>query len=192
MTHGAEARSWRGSMPVQFRYTPGVAGLRFFQTLRQRGLLAVTHCRECNTTYLPPRLYCEECFLDLGDAWAEVAPRGRVHTFTLVHQDRDGRALREPEIAAFVRIDGTDGGLVTRLVNVRPEDVQIDMPVEAVLRPARQRRGALEDIVGFGPSGAASAERPAVPTQQRDATRRAAAARRPARSGRRLPRRRRR
>lgn len=162
MAHVTAARSWPGTMPVQFRYTPGVAGLRFFQTLRQKGTLAVTRCAECHTTYLPPRLYCENCFADLEGTWAEVAPRGRVHTFTVVHVDREGRRLREPEIAAFVRIDGTDGGLVTRLVNVRPGDVRIDMPVEAVLLPRRRRRATLEDIAGFAPAGL-----PAVPPRRK-------------------------
>lgn len=148
MTHDL-TRVWHGTMPVEFLYTPGAAGLRFFQTLRRKGVLAATHCAECNVTYLPPRLYCENCFADLGDAWQEVPGRGRVHTFTLVHVDREGRRLEHPEIVAFVRIDGTDGGLVTRLVNVAPSDVQLDMPVEMVLRPPRRRRAVLTDIIGF-------------------------------------------
>lgn len=155
MAHRPEAaRTWYGTMPVRFRYTPGAAGLRFFQTLKQKGTLAATRCEECHRTYLPPRLYCEECFADLDGTWVEVSPRGRVHTFTLVHVDREGRRLREPEIAAFVRMDGTDGGLVTRLVNVRPADARIEMPVEAVLLPPRRRRATLDDIVGFAPQGA--------------------------------------
>lgn len=158
--HGpVAARTWYGTMPVQFRYTLGAAGLRFFQTLKQKGVLAATRCQECGRTYLPPRLYCEECFADLSDSWLEVPPRGRVHSFTLVHVDREGRRLREPEIAAFVRIDSTDGGLVTRLVNVSPADTRIDMPVEAVLLPPRRRQAALDDIVGFSPPGAATARR---------------------------------
>lgn len=160
MAYRPEARAWPGTMPVQFRYTPGAAGLRFFQTLKQRGTLAVTHCAACHTTYLPPRLYCEDCFVDLMDTWTEVAPRGRVHTFTVLHVDREGHVLREPVVVAFVRVDGTDGGLVSRLVNARPGDVRIDMPVEAVLLPARRRRGTLEDLVGFAPAGL-----PAVPSR---------------------------
>ncbi|MGH2398857.1 MAG: Zn-ribbon domain-containing OB-fold protein [bacterium] len=161
MPHGPEAaRTWHGTMPVQFRYTPGAAGLRFFQTLKQKGTFAATHCEECQQTYLPPRLYCEECFADLGGAWMEVPPRGRVHSFTLVHADREGSPLREPEIVAFVRIDGTDGGFVARLVNLRPADVHFEMPVEAVLLPPRRRRGTLDDIVGFAPPGAVPARRP--------------------------------
>lgn len=152
--HGPEAvRTWRGTMPVQFRYTPGAAGLRFFQTLKRKGLFAATRCEACRRTYLPPRLYCEECFADLSTAWVDVHPRGSVHSFTLVYVDREGRRLKEPEIAAFVRIDGTDGGLVARLVNVAPADLRLEMPVEAVLLPPRRRRASLDDIIGFGPVG---------------------------------------
>lgn len=153
MAHRTAARTWYGTMPVQYRYTPGAAGLRFFQTLKARGMLAATRCEECHRTYLPPRLYCEECFADLTGTWTEVAPRGRVHTFTLVHLDQDGRRLREPELVAFIRIDGTDGGLIARLVNIRPADVRMEMPVEAVLLPPRRRRALPDDIIGFAPAG---------------------------------------
>ncbi|MDQ7842907.1 MAG: Zn-ribbon domain-containing OB-fold protein [Armatimonadota bacterium] len=159
-----ERRTWYGTMPVQFRYTPGVAGRRFFETLRRTGRLAVTHCAECRRTYLPPRLYCEECFADLSAAWSEVEPRGRVHTYTVVHRDREGRPLREPEVVAYVRIDGTDGGLVTRLRRIAPADVRIDLPVEGVLVPRRQRTGSLEDLLGFAPVGSAGSPTAARPT----------------------------
>jgi len=150
---------WYGMMPVQFRYTLGEAGARFFDTLRRTGKLNVTRCAECQRTYLPPRLYCEECFADLSRTWAEVEPRGRVHTYTVVHLDREGRRRREPEIAAYVRIDGTDGGLVTRLLHLPPADVRIDLPVEAVLLPPGRRTGTPDDILGFAPAGAAALAR---------------------------------
>jgi len=151
-----ETTTWYGTMPVQFRYTPGAAGARFFETLKKTGRFAVTHCAECRRTYLPPRLYCEECFADLSGSWHEVEPRGRVHTFTFLHVDREGRPLREPEIVAHIRIDGTDGGLVSRLRHVAPADVRIDLPVDAVLLPRRLRKGTLDDIAGFAPAGTAA------------------------------------
>lgn len=146
-----QPRVWRGEMPVQYLYTAGVAGERFFQTLRRRGRLAVTRCGDCQVTYLPPRLYCERCFADLSAAWAEVAPTGRVHTYTLAHFDQDGRPLAPPAVVAFVRIDGTDGGLIGRLLKIRPQDIRLEMPVEAVLASPRRRRGAMADIAGFTP-----------------------------------------
>jgi uncharacterized OB-fold protein len=106
-------------------------------------------------TYLPPRIYCENCFADLSNAWRELPGRGRVHTYAIAHVDRAGRPLAQPEIVAFVRIDGTDGGLLTHLINVAPAEVELEMPVEMVLRPPRRRRALLSDIVGFAPLRAA-------------------------------------
>lgn len=146
---GAEPRVWKGAMPVQFLYTAGAAGERFFQTLKRKGVFLVTHCKECDLTYLPPRIYCERCFADLAETWREVAPVGKVHTHTLVHVDREGRDAPSPTLVAFVRIDGTDGGFVTRLLEIAPADVRIDMPVELVLVRKRRRRGTLDDIIGF-------------------------------------------
>src|SRR5205807_1416106 len=143
-------------------YTAGVAGERFFQTLRSRGVLAVTRCAECQVTYLPPRLYCERCFADLSQAWAEVAPGGRVHTYTVVCEDQDGHPLDPPQVVAFVRIDGTDGGLIGRLLRIRLQDVRVEMPVDAVLAPPRRRRGRMDDIVGFSPRRALRRQVPAV------------------------------
>jgi uncharacterized OB-fold protein len=150
--HAGSARVWHGTMPVEFLYTAGAAGERFFVTLRRRDVFAVTRCEECNLTYLPPRLYCERCFDDLSEAWHEVPPVGRVHTFTVVRVDGTGRPLRTPDIIAYVRIDGTDGGMVSRLLDVDSAAVGIDMPVRAVLAPRRKRRGLLADLLGFAPT----------------------------------------
>src|SRR5712692_2323809 len=150
ITNVGQARVWHGTMPVQYLYTAGVAGERFFRTLRQKGVFAVTTCAECQITYLPPRLYCERCFADLSEAWAEVAPSGRVHTYTVAHEDQNGRPLDDPQVVALVRIDGTSGGLIGRLLHLRPEDVRVEMSVAAVFVPRRRRRG-MDDIVGFAP-----------------------------------------
>src|SRR3989442_12991888 len=122
ITNVGQARVWHGTMPVQYLYTAGVAGERFFQTLRRKGVFAVTMCAECRVTYLPPRIYCERCFADLSEAWAEVAPSGRVHTYTVVHEAQDGRPLDPPQGVAFVRIDGTSGGRDCRGAAPPPPD----------------------------------------------------------------------
>jgi hypothetical protein len=148
ITDTARLRAWEGEIGVSFRYTAGAAGERFFQTLRARGTLAVTRCPECGTTYLPPRLYCPKDFQDLDDHWDEVAPRGEIHTFTLVHRDLDGRLLARPHVIGFVQIEGTDGGLLTPLA-LESSKIRIGQRVSAVLRPKRKRRGVIEDILHF-------------------------------------------
>lgn len=150
-SHVHGARVWRGRMPVQYLYTAGVAGERFFQTLRTKSRFAVTTCAECRITYLPPRLYCEHCFADLSGTWADVPPHGRVHSYTIVHQDQDGQRLKDPVVVAYVRIDGTHGGLLGRLLRVRVQNVRVEMPVEAMFVPAARRRGTMDDLQGFAP-----------------------------------------
>src|SRR2546425_3194966 len=146
ITNVSQARVWHGTMPVQYLYTAGVAGERFFQTLRRKGVFAVTTCAECQVTYLPPRLYCERCFTDLSEAWAEVAPSGRVHTYTVVHEDQDGRPLDPPQVVAFVRIDGTSGGVHGGLLPLPPQGGQVERPVDAALAPPPPPPGSLDDI----------------------------------------------
>jgi len=148
ITDTQRLRAWSGTIPLAFQYTAGVAGERFFTTLRTRGRFAVTRCPECGVTYLPPRLYCREDFTDLSDQWDEVAPRGTVHSFTLVHRDLDGQLLSSPRLIGFIQIDGTDGGLLAPL-GLRPSAVRIDQQVRAVLRPRGQRRGRIDDILHF-------------------------------------------
>ncbi len=148
ITETARLRAWEGEIGISFRYTAGAAGERFFQTLRARGTFAVTACPECGTTYLPPRLYCPKDFQDLSEQWGEVAPRGEVHTFTLLHRDLDGRPMNRPRLMGFITIDGTDGGLLAPLA-VDPAKVHIGQPVSAVLRPKSKRRGVIEDILHF-------------------------------------------
>src|SRR3972149_831038 len=99
-----------GAVGVSFQYTAGVAGERFFSVLRTRGRFAVTRCPECGTTYLPPRIYCPRDFQDLTNRWDEVAPRGTVHSFTVLHRDLNGQPLDRPRLFGVVQIDATDGG----------------------------------------------------------------------------------
>lgn len=158
----SSARVVRGKMPVQYLYTAGVAGERFFQTIKTKGVLMATTCRDCRITYLPPRVYCERCFADLSETWSQVPSTGRVHSYTVVHQDQDGQPVDPPQIVAFVRMDGTDGGLIGLVLHTSLQGVHLDMPVEAVLRPPRQRRGTLDDIEGFAPR-----QKPAPPRRKR-------------------------
>jgi uncharacterized OB-fold protein len=143
-----EAIAWKGDIPLQSRYTVGIAGERFFKEIRDNGRLMAAHCLECDYTYMPPRLYCERCFAELDD-WIEVPAQGQVYAYTLVHIDLEEKRLAEPEILAFVRLEGCDGGLIHRLKEVDPAAVCIGMPVEAVFQ--EEREGSILDIAHFRP-----------------------------------------
>jgi uncharacterized OB-fold protein len=141
-------RSWRGDLPVTSRYTFGLAGERFFRAIKDEGRLLGTRCPHCERTYVPAMLYCERC-LDQLDEWVDVGTTGEIHTFTLLFEDYDGSRLEEPQVAVFVRFG--DGGLVHRMGEVAPEDVEIGMQVEAVFKPKNERSGSILDIEYFRP-----------------------------------------
>jgi hypothetical protein len=148
--HADDALNWRSDMPTEGRYTLGIAGEKFFREIKDNGQLMATICLNCDITYVPPRLYCEQCFAQLDD-WVKVDPLGRVHTFTVVHWSLDEEPLPQPRIMAFVHMDDADGGLVHALDEVEPEDVYLGMRVEAVFRERDEREGSINDIKYFRP-----------------------------------------
>lgn len=148
--HADDALNWHGDMPTQGRYTVGIAGETFFRAIKDDGQFLATVCLDCDITYMPPRLYCEQCFAHL-DEWLEVDPLGHVHTFTVVHQNLDEEPLPDPQIMAFITLDDTDGGLVHYLGEVEAEEVYLGMPVEAVFKNADEREGSITDVKYFRP-----------------------------------------
>ena len=149
-TKTSDLTHWRGRIPVNYVYTTGRAGEKFFRGIINGQLLAA-ECSACGVVYLPPRTYCERCFARLEDSYVKVLPQGRVHTFTLCHKNLDGSRRPTPILVAMVKIDQTDGGLVHYLGGVKPEEVYIGMSVEAVFKPKKQRKGSILDIKYFRP-----------------------------------------
>ncbi|MGC8875191.1 MAG: Zn-ribbon domain-containing OB-fold protein, partial [Chloroflexia bacterium] len=115
---------------------------------QEHARLVGTHCPECGWTYMPPRIYCERCFRELTE-WVEVPPSGTIYAYTVVHLDLQEQPLEKPEVLAFVRLEGCDGGLIHRVL-AEPGQLYIGMPVEVVFR--EEREGSILDIVGFRPA----------------------------------------
>ena len=82
----------------------------------------------------------------------ELGTSGTVQTFTVLHKNLDGSDKVKPVIIAMIRLDGSDGGVVHYLGEVDAADVRFGMKVEAVLKPKKERKGAITDIEHFRPS----------------------------------------
>lgn len=141
-------QAWHGNLPVTSRYTFGLGGERFFRAIKDKGEILGTHCPRCERTYVPGTIFCERCLGKL-DEWIDVGTTGQVHTFTLLYENYDGTEREEPEIIAFVSMG--DGGIVHRLGDIDPEEVEIGIEVEVVLKPKSEREGSILDIVHFRP-----------------------------------------
>ncbi len=150
-TDARRLRHWDVDMSVDYVYTSGIAGERFFTALRDEGRILATRCPACKVSYLPPRMFCERCFTELTD-YADVGLEGKVRSFTVARLDRRSQVLPQPQVYAFVTFPGiAAGGLIHRLL-VAPEDAKVGMNVRVRLRPKERRTGTILDIEGFGPS----------------------------------------
>jgi len=146
--HPQAPATWQGDLPITNRYTLGIAGERFFRAIKDEGRIYGSYCDECDITYVPAVTYCERCLSELTD-WVDIGTTGEVHTYTLLYVNYDGTPRHDPEIIVFVRMG--DGGIVHRLGELDPQEVEIGMLVEAVFKPAKQRQGSILDIDYFRP-----------------------------------------
>ncbi len=140
---------WEGEIPVNYIYTFGLAGEVFFRALKDKGTFLATRCEACDVTFVPPKIYCDRCFEKL-DRYIDVGTTGHVETFTVSFKNMDGSEKKRPRILAMIRIDGTDGGIIHYLEGIPFDEIALGMPVRAILKPKAERRGGMEDIVGFG------------------------------------------
>ena len=66
-TDARKFRHWEGDVEADYIYTSGVAGERFFVALRDEGRMLASRCAACKLDYLPPRMFCEDCFAELTE-----------------------------------------------------------------------------------------------------------------------------
>ncbi len=148
-TDARKFRHWEGNVEADYIYTSGVAGERFFVALRDEGKMLASRCTACQLDYLPPRMFCEDCFAELTE-YVDVPKTGRVAAITVANVDRTGAPLSHPQAWAFVTFEGIRGGLVHRLL--APQDqARAGMAVRAKLKPREARTGTIADIEGFEP-----------------------------------------
>ena len=139
---------WEGQVPIRHRYTPGVAGEKFFAGLK-RGVFIASRCDGCGITYCPSRLFCERCFAGPLDSDVEVGSQGVVESFTVGYSGLEGEKLEQPVAVGLVRLDGADTVLVHFIVET--DELQIGERVEPVFAPKARRTGSILDLRGFRP-----------------------------------------
>jgi len=138
-----------GEIQINYRWALGKAGERFFTELKLNRKIMGTKCRQCGRVLVPPRIFCEECFVEDME-WVEVTPKGSLLTFGDCYFSTDGKKLEEPWMLGIVRLAGSDGGLIHFIREARPEDLRIGMQMEAVFKDKPE--GNIMDILYFRPA----------------------------------------
>ena len=144
ITSADEFRSWTDKIPLRYEYTAGVAGERFLQGLKKGEILA-GQCGKCGKKYLPPKMYCVDCFAPIVKFGA-VGLRGSVAALTESWVDFQGKRRSSPTMIAFVAFTGVTGGIIH---SAEGEHLRIGSAVEARFIPEPARKGSLLDIEKF-------------------------------------------
>lgn len=102
---------------------------REFWTAGERGELRFWRCQHDGYWIHPPSPRCPQCLSE--DIAIETASgRGVVHSFTVNHQPWNP-TMPARYVIALVQLEEQAGlRLMTNLVDVEPDDVRVDMPVE--------------------------------------------------------------
>jgi uncharacterized OB-fold protein len=133
-------------IPLQYKYTAGVAGDRFLQLLKQ-GKLQASRCEKCDKLYLPPKIFCKECFSQLNE-WKDV-PEDSAYLYSYTSVKKTGNSADQAkEIVALVKFDGVEGGILGKLKSSR-EEPRLGMRVRPVFRQKSERKGDPSDIEYF-------------------------------------------
>ena len=145
-----QARQVSGEVPIYHRYTLGVAGERFFKTLRDERRILVSPCSKCQDRLLPPKTYCERCFEETTDEWISLEGPGYLRSFTVMHRTLDEETLDTPIVVGLIGWHDVRGGLIHRVEVAGLAEVSLGMAVEPVW--SEERTGAMSDISHFRPA----------------------------------------
>ena len=97
-----------GRWDIPYLYSIGSTAAKFFMALGKNKLLA-TYCPKCARAFVPPRSFCEDCFVPL-DQWRELGHEGTIEAATIVFESFPGMPP-PPYALAYVRLDGADTAL---------------------------------------------------------------------------------
>ena len=149
-----EVTTTRWHQNAKYSWACGEAISRFLEELKN-GRLIGKKCNKCNRILFPPRMFCEECFVETGD-WVYVKDTGTIQTFSISYLGTDASRLKEPILVGVVSIDGATEkmGMMHYFGEVDPEVLKkkgIGMKVKAVWKDAKDRTGSVLDIRYFKP-----------------------------------------
>ena len=113
---------------------PGVSSdtEKYWKALLEHKLL-LPKCNHCQKVNFPPRPFCPDC-LDFDVTWTEMSGRGKVHTYSVVYQNKSpGFADEVPYVVGYIELE-EGPQMMSNIVDCDPESVRIDQPVEIVYR----------------------------------------------------------
>jgi len=88
---------------AKYSYAAGQATSKFLLGLKEKKVYGRL-CKKCGRIYVPPKMYCEECFRPT-DEWVEVSQYGIVQTAIATFVSWKRERLETPIIAGIIRLE---------------------------------------------------------------------------------------
>lgn len=120
---------------LEFNYAAGETASYFFRLLAEKKEIWAKRCPNCKRALLPPRSFCERCFVKTAD-WVKVDPEGQVEAYTIVYEPFEGLPT-PPYAIAYVRLNGADtalGNFVRGTDLTDPQQAMKKLHVRAAVR----------------------------------------------------------
>lgn len=105
---------------------PNAETREFWEATRE-GRLLLGRCDACARVIWYPRAFCPACHSDSTSSF-EASGAGTVYSYTVVRRGRGAWREVSPYVVAYVELD-EGPRLLTNLVDVDPDAVEIDMRV---------------------------------------------------------------
>jgi uncharacterized OB-fold protein len=134
ISSSVDVKAWKDTLPLHYKYTAGIAGQRFMSGLK-KGKIIASRCSICKTGYIPPKLYCTNCFKKVED-FEEVTEKGKV--VAIANGEKP---------YCFVIFEGFKGGIV----HFASENCKNGDIVKPVFKAEKDRVGRITDILYFEP-----------------------------------------
>lgn len=142
------------SLSLPYHHAYGANYGRLFDELGARSGLIGSRCPHCQNVLVPPRAYCEICFVKT-EQFVQVKDTGRLQAFSVIHMEFIGQTRKPPYVYAEVVLDGSSTRLIHNVGGIdmdkAKELLDIGTPVRAVWKPENERNGTLDDIDYFEP-----------------------------------------
>ena len=133
---------------VPFLHDIGETSSRFLIELRDNARIMATKCPECGRVLLPPRSFCEQCFISLKDHWVALEAKGTLEAFTIATDQYSFTGMpKPPYVICLVKLGVSSTAIPSVLRGLDLSDIQkaaselkVGMPVKVVFEDEREGR----------------------------------------------------
>lgn len=141
----------KGMVRAEFNFWVGRYMDKFYDNLENKKIVG-NKCTKCGVVFVPPRKICGRCnvVISLDQNWVDLPNTGTLMNYTITPYkvtERGSRNIKKGQIIGMVNIDGSNTGIVYKLLNIEPGEVKTGMKVK--IEWAEKTKGDPSDIKGF-------------------------------------------